>query len=401
MKVGYVLSQFPVLSQTFVMNEIIELIETGHDVTIFSLTRPSNSSFHPEVDKFRLMDRTYYLPVVSRMAPDVNEPSAWLASFASRLYGGKTLADRLFRGLCQATVVNYFSRLARKLGVDILHTHFYGIASAITALIAGTAGIPFTYTCHAVDIFVNPDPKVMRRHMDAAGKVITPSDYNKDYLRQLTGVEEDKIEVVRACLDINKFKLVQKQESGTNILTVGRLVRKKGLNYAILAIAEVVKEFPDLRYRIIGEGPQKKELMQLVKSLGLEGHVEFLGNMGGGQDFLKHLSEAAFMLLPCIRPENGDLDVCPLVLQEAMCARVPVVSTDLSAIPELVENGKQGLIVPPNDVRQLVVAIKTMLSDKELRTKMGQAGPEKIDQKFNIHKEVARLLSIWQKIVNR
>lgn len=106
----------------------------------------------------------------------------------------------------------------------------------------------------------------------------------------------------------------------------------------------------------------------------------------------------------CFYPASNrrmHLDVCPLVLQEAMCAGVPVVSTDISAIPELVENGKQGLIVPPNDVRQLVVAMKTMLSDKELRTKMGQAGPEKIEQKFNIHKEVARLLSIWQKIANR
>lgn len=401
MKVGYVLSQFPVLSQTFVMNEIIELIETGHDVTIFSLTRPSNSSFHPEVDKYRLMDRTYYLPVVSRMAPDVNEPSAWLASFASRLYGGETLADRLFRGLCRATVVNYFSRLARKLEVDILHTHFYGLSSAITALIAQKAGLPFTYTCHAVDIFVNPDPKVMRCHMDAAGKVITPSDYNKDYLSHLTGVEEDKIEVVRACLDINKFQSLKRQDNDTDILTVGRLVKKKGLNYAISAIAEVVKEFPRLRYRIIGEGPQKKELIHQVKSLGLEGHVEFLGNMGGGQDFLKHLSEATFMLLPCIQPENGDMDVCPLVLQEAMCALVPVVSTNISAIPELVESNKQGLIVQPNDVPQLVVAIKTLLSDKDLRTSMGQAGFEKIEQKFNIHKEVARLISIWQKIVNR
>ena len=145
-------------------------------------------------------------------------------------------------------------------------------------------------------------------------------------------------------------------------------------------------------------GPQKKELMHMVKSLGLELNVEFLGSMGGDQAFLGHLSEAAFMLLPCIQPKNGDLDVCPLVLQEAMCAGVPVVTTNISAIPELVEDGKQGLIVEPNDIQQLVSAIATMLLDRDLRTQMGRAGPEKIEQKFNIHKEVAKLLAIWQEV---
>jgi glycosyltransferase involved in cell wall biosynthesis len=397
-KIGYVLSRFPVLSQTFIINEIIELIETGHEVTIFSLTRPRSNLSHPEVSKYRLAERVYYLPVIGRMAPDVQDPPAWLASLSCQVYGGDTPVAKLLDKICLATAVHYFAKLAAKLELDILHSHFYGIASAITALIAGEAQLPFTFTCHAVDIFVDPDPKILRCHMDAASRVITVSEYNKDYLKRLTGVDENKIVVVRACLAINKFESVKRQERSNSILSVCRLVRKKGLHYALLAISQLVREFPRLRYRIIGDGPEKKELMPMVKSLGLERHVEFLGSMGGDQAFLDHLSEASFMLLPCIQTENGDLDVCPLVLQEAMCAQVPVLSTNISAIPELVENGKQGLIIPPNDVQQLVTAMKTLLLDQDLRKKMGKAGHEKIEQKFNIHKEVSRLLSVWREI---
>ena len=398
MRIAYLLSQFPVLSQTFVMNEIIELIENGHDLLIFSLSRPRRGLTHPEVAEYRLMDRTFYLPLVSMVAMDAQEPSPRLASFGSRVYGGNTLTAKLVSNICSLTVAAYFARLARELQVDVLHSHFYGIASAVTALVSHQSWIPFTYTCHAVDIFVSPDPRVMRRHMEAAARVITPSYYNREYLKGLTGINGNKIEVVRACHSIKKFKSVTRQENDRVILTVGRLVRKKGLHYGLLALRELVCEFPGLRYRIIGDGPEKKKLIKLTESLQLEGNVEFLGSMSTSESFLEQLSQAAFMLLPCIQTKDGDMDVCPLVLQEAMCARVPVVSTNISAIPELVENGIEGFVIQPNEVEPIVSAARSLLTDIQLRDRMGKAGQEKIEQEFNIHTEVNKLLSIWRDI---
>ncbi len=398
MRIAYVLSRFPVLSQTFVMNEIVELIEKGHEVVIFSLSRPSGAAAHPEVAEYRLIERTRYAPVIGSMSSNAGDPRPGIAAMGSQIYGANSFVGSLLSQICGATVAVYFASLARRMKVDVLHAHFYGLASALAALISGRTGIPFTYTCHAVDIFVAPCPQVMRRHMQAAFKVITPSDYNKEYLCHLTDMPADKIEVIRACHLIDKFKHVVRHEHNRTIISTGRLVAKKGLITAILAVHKLRDEFPDLRYLIIGDGPEKTEIIRLVKCLKLEGNVELLEETAHDA-FMSNLSKSSFMVLPCIRTIAGDMDVCPLVLQEAMCARLPVLSTKISAIPELIEDGVEGYIVPPGDVNKLAGAMRSLLINSDLRERMGQAGRRKMEEKFNIHKEVDKLLSIWAKAV--
>jgi glycosyltransferase involved in cell wall biosynthesis len=398
MKIAYVLSQFPVISQTFVMNEIVELIAKGHEVFIFSLSRPRGAGMHREVSKYFLIERTHYFPVVSCISSDMQEPGPRLASLGSQVYGPDSFGGRVLNLICRAAVAPYFARLAERLKIEVLHAHFYGMASSLAALVSGRTGIPFTYTCHAVDIFVAPRPRVMRRHMDAASRIITPSEYNKEYLMRLTGIPSGKIEVIRACHAIDKFKAVQRRENGRVIISTGRLVEKKGIAYAISALQTLVGEFPDLRYRIIGNGPEKRKIQDLVKSLNLEMYVELL-DRSGHTSFMQNLAIAAFMVLPCVRTEEGDMDVCPLVLQEAMCSGVPVLSTNISAIPELIENGVEGLVVPPNDVYSLAAAMRSLLKNEDLREQMGQAGRRKMDDKFNIHEEVDKLLTVWKEAI--
>ena len=176
-------------------------------------------------------------------------------------------------------------------------------------LISGFTKIPFTFTAHASDIFIDPNVEALRERMRSASAVITPSYFNRDYLHDLTGISREKIHVVRACPIIDKFKGVKRKEKDFTITTVGRLVEKKGIKYGILAVKKLVKEYPEIRYRVIGSGPLENELKGLVRSLDLEKNVEFLGNLDDNS-LIEELSKTTVFILPCVRAKNGDLDVC-------------------------------------------------------------------------------------------
>ena len=158
---------------------------------------------------------------------------------------------------------------------------------------------------------------------------------------------------------------------------------------------EVVKEFPEVQYIIVGSGPQSAELKKLTKSLGLENNVRFLGAVDE-RTLMAEFSKAAVFILPCVKAKNGDMDGIPVSLMEAMYLQIPVVSTNISGIPELIENGKEGFLVEPKNVEQLANAIKILLQDEDMRTKMGKRGRKKIEEKFNIQKEVKNLERVWK-----
>lgn len=394
MRIGYLLAQFPVLSQTFVINELIELIDRGHEVYIFSLSQPKTKALHPEVERYGLVERAYYLPGVPKLTGDSTESSSW-TGVLSNVYGGNTRRARLLSEVFDRTAAQRIARKVDELGLDVLHAHFYGLPSGMAALVSQKTGVPYTFTCHAVDIFVEPNADVMRRHMEAAAKVITVSEYNKRYLRRVTGVAEDRIEVVRACSILDIFSFLEKVEEEGSILSVGRLVEKKGLKYGLRAVTELVGEFPNLNYRIAGDGPLMADLKALVGMLGLEENVVLLGPVGHDA-VRRELSRASVALLPCVEASNGDRDAIPVALQEAMCAGIPVVSTTLGSIPELVEDGRNGYLVPPCEVNGLTAALDRLLRDRMLRRRMGEDARTTIQERFNIHSEAEKLLRIWE-----
>jgi len=384
MKIGYILGLFPKLSETFVLNEIVELVRMGHEVHIFSLFQPKENLIQPEVKEYNLLERTYYPPSYLRLGIE-------LLKFDSLFfYKNRNVLNKFY---CIA-FARYFSKIIEKLDLDILHAHFANEPAYTAMLISKLTGIPFTFTAHAFDIFINPDVKALKERTENASAVITPSYYNKNYLHDLTGVDWDKIHVVRACTNIERFKTIKKDKSNFRILSVGRLVEKKGIEYAILAIKELIKDYPKIQYRIVGSGPLESELKGLVKSLNLENNVHFLGNLEGDL-LMDELSKATIFVLPCIKARNGDLDVCPLTLQEAMIVKIPTISTNISGIPELIENGKEGFLVEPKNVEQLTNIIRILLEDENLRKRLGENGREKAEKEFNIHKEVGKLVEVW------
>lgn len=399
MRIGYVLLRFPVLSQTFIMNELIELTKQGHEVYIYSLSHAATEVVHPEVAKYKLLGRTYYPPEFARISQHFTDSGngSRVGALLSQMYGGNTKRAKFLHHTISAIAGGHFIRLIDRGRLDVLHTHFYGAASAVTALLAQEVDLPFTFTCHATDIFTNPEPDIMARHFAAAARVITISHYNKRYLQNLAGGDGSNIAVVRACPILDKFRDLPRREKEGTILTVSRLVEKKGIVYGIRALARLVNDFPGLRYRIIGDGPLKRDLISEVKEhRQLDGRVKFLGQMASNDAFLNEMSEAALTLLPCVRIANGDQDGIPVTLQEAMCAGIPPVSTTVSGIPELIEDGQEGLLATPNNVDDLARAIRTLLSDPERRRAMGERARQKVLTTFNSQTEVGKLLDIWR-----
>ena len=385
MRIGYILGQFPKLSETFILNEISELIRRGHDVYIFSLFNSKENIVQPEVEEYSLLERTYYPPSYHKLCIE-------LARFDRLLfYRNRRKINKFY---CIA-VARHFSKIAEKLGLDVLHAHFANEPTFTAMLMSRLIGLSFTFTAHAFDIFIDPDVKALEERMENASAVIAISEYNKKYLQSI--YNNKKIFVVRACPNLEKLNKIKRVPEQFKILTVGRLVEKKGIKYGILAMKEVVKEFPEVQYIIVGSGPQSAELKKLTKSLGLENNVRFLGAVNE-RTLMAEFSKAAVFILPCVKAKNGDMDGIPVSLMEAMYLQIPVVSTNISGIPELIENGKEGFLVEPENVEQLVNAIKILLQDEDMRTKMGRRGRKKIEEKFNIHKEVEKLEKVWKEI---
>ncbi len=397
MRIAYLLLQFPVLTQTFIVNEITELLDQGHEVFVFSATHPKSKVWQPQIEDYDLIARTYYLPVFANITHGLPDSDGYPDLLRDSLEATR-LGARILEEVADITAASHFGKLAEKLHIDLIHSHFYGSASTLAALTARRAGIPFTFTCHALDIFVGPDPEVMRRHFDAASRIITISLYNKEYLKGLTDVADDKIAIVRACSDIRRFIDVRRRDRGDCIVSLGRLVEKKGLKYAIEAFARVAPDFPALRYRILGDGPLHDELNGLAQELGVAERIEFKGAVS--QDEVRAaLEEATLMVLPCVHAANGDLDGSPLALQEAMVAGVPVVSTTVASIPELIRTEAEGTLIPPHDSDGLEDAIRRLLTNESARRTMGRIGTARVLECFNIRTEVTKLVAIWREVL--
>jgi len=396
MKIGYVLTVFPKLSETFVMNEMVELMQRKHEISVFSISRPNERIVQPEVNAYNLTAKTHYLPFVSELVPTLSNTISLDATTGKR--PEFSAARRLY---CVAAA-RFFSRIVRRLDLDIIHAHFANQATYTAMLMSKYAGIPFTFTAHAIDLFDNPNVDSMKEKAAKSSAIITISYFNRNYIHKLTGTSLERIHVVRACV-LDKFKDFRRETQKGNrrrILTVARLVETKGIRYGILAVKKLTKRFPDIEYRIVGSGPLEAELDFLVKSLNLENNVRMLGELDAPL-LVDEFEKAALFLLPCVRTASGDMDGIPVSLMEAMCLGIPAISTNISGIPELIEDGKSGLLVEQKNAGQLAEAIETLLLDEGFASKIGCEGRKKVEESFNIHNEVGKLLRIWDEIRSR
>ena len=348
--VGYVLKRFPRLSQTFVLNEIAELRRQGVEVTVVARQAPGEGerlpNGYPEV-------RVHYL-------------------------------DRGEEGVIDAL---------RAAGVEHLHAHFATWAAATAERLAAELGVTFSFTAHAHDIY---HETVNRRRlavtMALSEFVVTVSEANRQFLDGLVAAERRRANVVRLYngVDLSHLRPSTAPPVPGRIVAVGRLVPKKGLTYLVEACRRLNMAGRRFECVIAGEGDERETLERQIAAGGLQ-HAVLLAGALSHEDTLDLLRTATVCALPCVIAPDGDRDGLPTVLLEALALGVPVVSTTVSGVPEIVSDGESGLLVPPADAAALSAAIANLLSSKSLRTRLAAAGTARARREFSLASNVARL----------
>ena len=393
-QIAYVLKMYPRFSETFIVNEILELERQEVDVRIYSLRKPDDGRFHASLA--RVKAGVIYVPQYPQMEPERVQRAHELVCQAFpetyRAVRAEVEARQdafLFKRFVQAGVIA--AHLVQH-PVDAMHAHFASSATRVAAYVHRMIGLPYSFTAHAKDIFHDEvNPESLRTKMRDARFVVTVSDFNQAYLQGLLNGGKGDVRRLYNGIDLRTFAPdpAVRREPGL-ILSVGRLVEKKGFEDLIRACAWLREGQVEFRCEIIGTGERREALKALIAELDLEQHVTLVGPRSQDQ-VLRAYRRATVFALPCIVASDGNRDGLPTVLLEAMAVGLPVVSTRLVGVPEIVEHGVDGLLVEPGDSAALAASLTRVLRDGELRDNLSRAGRRKVGQRFDVRRNVVQL----------
>ena len=391
MKILYIVGHFPKLSESFVVNELHELEKRGHDVSVFAFNQPDEDVTH---DELRKMDLTvHYAEQPSfRSLPDLFSKHVLNPTVLRR---AAFIDNPLYHAYCLHLGKQLIEVIRVEGGVDIVHAHFAALNRLAVTYAAAYHDVPCTVTAHAAEIFNNPDVRRLRRVCSRFDHVIVPSEYNKRYLSEEIGVDTE-MTVIPATTSVDKFEPSDGCVPG-RLLTVARLVEKKGHEYAIDAVAQLVEQGYDVEYHIVGSGEREEFLRERVRERGVEAYVEFLGHVSD-ERLNRELQEAELFVLPCVVTADGDRDITPVALREAMATATVCVSTTISAIPEVITDGHDGVLVEPNDAEAVASAVSGLLDDPSRREELAQNARETIETEFDIRIAVDKLEKIFDSV---
>lgn len=394
MNVLYYLDDYPKLSESFILNEITELVERGHNVSVFALNDPEEDVSHSESDAIQIetyyAEKPGYLEITDII--DIRIKNVGVQEFITTESGPKSAAYHLHLAL---QCIDFAMSLPYE--VDVIHGHFATHPKLGGRYAANYLDLPFTVTAHAYEIFRHDKRNTAKQVLSTVDKVIVPSEYNEKFLRGTVGVD-NSFDVVYATTSTESFTPTDNDHS-KRLLTVARLVEKKGYKYSLRAVSRLIDEYPDIEYHIIGKGALKDDLLELTEQLGISENVSFLGHVPDSR-LHRELDEAAIFVLPCVIAENGDRDVIPVVLKEAMAMETPCISTPVSGIPEMISNGENGILVPERNSEELARTIVDLIENPQRRQKLGVAGRETVTEEFTIESAVDDLVAVFENETN-
>jgi glycosyltransferase involved in cell wall biosynthesis len=398
--VGYVVSTWPRLSQTFVLREILAVERRGVPVRIFSTKDPDGEPSHGDLAQVRA--GVTYLSLRRRWKPALRA-NLRLVRDRPAPYARTLLAALRYRRwdvIRRFVQAAYLTDLLRRDPVDHLHAHFATAPTLVAMFTHQLSGVPYTFTAHARDIYVDTPPALLRAEMARAEVVVTVSEYNRGYLsRQLGPPANGQVRCIYNGLDLRQFPFDRSRPADAGppvILSVGRLIEKKGLGDVLAAAAILQRRGRSVRVEIIGTGPLQPALAAQVRRLGLQDRVAFLGAQPQEAVRLAY-RRATIFALPCVVTAEGDRDGIPTVLLEAMASGVPVVSTSVSGIPEVIQSGHNGLLVAPHDPAMLADALDLLVADADLRDRLARAARRTIEAHFSIERNAGELVTLFQR----
>jgi len=425
---------FPVVSETFILQQVTGLMDLGQEVDIYADVRADlGGPIHSEVAAYGLLDRTTYMDMPPECAPWEMPvwpltQHTWPPGAATSIANWRRVARALPRWLrCvaaspalalrvlqqseygyRAASLSALYRLDKLRPVhrryDVLHAHFGPIANAYRFARALWQA-PLVVTFHGYDFCVTPreeGPSVYRRLFQEVDAVTVNSRYTRDRLVDL-GCPPERIHILHVGVDVSRFALQDRPgrpDGAVRIITVGRLVQKKGIEIAIRAVASVLEKHPNVHLDIIGEGPLRQRLQQLTNELGLQNHVTLQGAKDS-RFIQEQLAQADIFMLPSITADNGDQEGTPVSLMEAQAVGLPVLSTLHSGIPEVVLDGQSGFLVPESDVAALADRLQFLVEHPDVCRAMGARGRHHIEREFDLRRLNRDLVGIYRQTADQ
>jgi glycosyltransferase involved in cell wall biosynthesis len=400
-KLAYYLSRFPRLSETFILREMCALREKGIDVEIFSIMSPlPTTTMHPQVQT--LLPYVHYSAfllslklIFAQIYFLTNSPRRYINTLRRVVWQTSPEIKSLLMALLLFPKSVYFAWLLKDKQVDHIHAHFVWLNAVSAQVAADLLGLPISLHAHAWDIF-RRNPECVRRQIQLATCVITVSEYHRQFLTSLIEHLPLDIRIVHYGLNPNEFirTIPNPNNPIVQILSVGRLVEKKGFEYLIEACKILDNRGIPYRCCIVGEGPDQR-INAMISEGGLHGNVTMVGAKNI-TEIIVYYQMSDFFVLPCVVARSGDRDGMPNVLLEAMAMQLPVITTPVTGNTELIQDGVNGLLVPERDPVALADAIQRLISDPGLRMELGAAGRQTILTGFDIRSTADQMLGIFK-----
>ena len=384
LRVLYVVSLFPCWSETFIVSEIEELLRLGVDVRILSLRAASEPLVQPEAAA--LAARVLYAPAASASLRHRRQTLQLMSAVARGL---ARHPHALVKSVVTLSRTAAASRTVEALAPHIIHAHWATYPSTAALLLSRSLGIPFSFTAHAHDIFL--ENHLVDAKLRAAAFAVTISEFNRQLLERWSRGTATKCQPSCAVLyPLERFPFQPEDREPGLILAVGRLDPIKG--FRVLVEACQLLRTAGVRFRcdIVGDGPQREELAAQIVRDGLEEQVRLRGALAG-QEVRRLLYRALVFALPSVVTPQGNMDGIPVALMEAMASGVPVVSTTVSGIPELVRDGLSGHLVAPGDSHAVSRTLQLLLEDGPLRMRFATAARRVVEKQFDVSTETGKL----------
>jgi len=396
LKVAYMMSRFPKLTETFVLYEILAVQQQGVNVALYPLQRERTDVMHPEARP--LVAAAHFQPLLSWPILRANarflarRPRAYLSTLWDMLRANWGSARYFTGALVFWPKTVRFAEMMQAEGVEHVHAHFASHPAASALIIHRLTGIPYSFTAHGSDL--HRDRHMLCEKTAEAAFVATISEFNKRIFVDVCGEgARERVQVVRCGVDTGQFTPTPRPafDRPLEILAIGTLHEVKGQTHLIEACRLLREQGVRFRCRFVGDGPDQAKLAQQIEEAGLGECVELVGRKTRA-DVIALLAEADVLVAPSVPSSDNRREGIPVVLIEAMSSGLAVVASDLSGIPELVEDEVGGLLTPPGDAPAIARALARLAADPALRARLAQGGRDKVLREFDLSANAAHLI---------
>ena len=399
--IAYLTGEYPRATDTFIQREVAALRKHGIDVLTCSVRRTGNEH-HVGPEQRAEAENTFYILASARSpwrlvrshgAALLRSPSRYIKTLWLAMRTGapgiKAFLYQLFYFVEAVVLADHLTRNR----VVHLHNHIATASCTVAMLASEVSAIPYSFTIHGPGIFFEPMQWRIDEKTARARFVACISEFCRSQVMMFSDASHwSKLHIVHCGIEPDRYD-TETRRSSQRLLFIGRLAGVKGVPVLFEALQAIAEDFPDLHLTLIGDGPERRELELEARARGLGGRVEFAGYRSQAE-VADALRDTDILVLPSFA------EGVPVVLMEAMAARVPVITSRVAGIPELVDDGQSGVLVPPGDVDALAAAIAQLLHDPERCGWMGEAGRAKVIADFNLDKESRWLAEIFSSYAN-